>query len=163
MTMGRGSCTKVTLIVMLVIIWSPIESYAASHVVGDNQGWGFSVSYSDWAKGKSFASGDTLGLFSYVLILLAYCIKVLGLFFSIFFFLTRLLCLSVLAVFNYQPGLHNVVLVTAAGYKNCKAPGAAEAATSGNDNLTLKKGANYFICSIPGHCSAGMKLQVVAE
>ncbi|XP_039125426.1 basic blue protein-like [Dioscorea cayenensis subsp. rotundata] len=126
MTMGRGSCTKVTLIVMLVIIWSPIESYAASHVVGDNQGWGFSVSYSDWAKGKSFASGDTL-------------------------------------VFNYQPGLHNVVLVTAAGYKNCKAPGAAEAATSGNDNLTLKKGANYFICSIPGHCSAGMKLQVVAE
>ncbi|KAJ0963703.1 hypothetical protein J5N97_028825 [Dioscorea zingiberensis] len=126
MAMGRGSCTKVALIALLVMIWSPFQTYAANHIVGDSQGWGFSVTYTDWAKGQNFASGDTL-------------------------------------VFNYQPGLHNVVPVNAAGYKNCKTSGASQAATSGNDKFTLNKGVNYYICSLPGHCSAGMKLQVVAQ
>ncbi|RWV99177.1 hypothetical protein GW17_00037928, partial [Ensete ventricosum] len=61
-------------------------------------------------------------------------------------------------------GLHNVVSVNAAGYRSCKASGSAsKAATTGNDKVTLKKGANYFICSIPGHCEAGMKIQVIAN
>lgn len=65
------------------------------------------------------------------------------------------------AVFNYQTGVHNVAPVSAAGYRSCKATGVAS--STGKDNFTLKKGANYFICSIPGHCSSGMKIQVTAH
>lgn len=68
---------------------------------------------------------------------------------------------SKLAVFNYQAGQHNVVPVSVAGYRSCKASGTA--AATGNDKFSLKKGYNYFICSLPGHCEAGMKLQVVAN
>jgi hypothetical protein len=33
---------------------------------------------------------------------------------------------------------------------------------SGNDRITLSRGTNYFICGIPGHCVAGMKMAVTA-
>jgi azurin len=66
------------------------------------------------------------------------------------------------AVFRYSPKAHNVVAVNAAGYGSCAAPGGARALTSGNDRVTLKRGANYFICSFPGHCQAGMKIAVNA-
>jgi uncharacterized cupredoxin-like copper-binding protein len=33
---------------------------------------------------------------------------------------------------------------------------------SGNDRVTLARGTNYFICSIPGHCQSGMKIAVTA-
>jgi len=63
MGQGRGSCiTKVAVLAILVIVCSPSCSLAATHVVGDSQGWGFSVSYADWSNGKTFAAGDTLGL-----------------------------------------------------------------------------------------------------
>ncbi|XP_010905831.1 basic blue protein [Elaeis guineensis] len=126
MAMGRGSCTTAVFLALLLIMCAPFHTLAATHVVGDSQGWGFSLSYADWANENTFAAGDTL-------------------------------------VFNYQPGAHNVVPVSAAGYKTCKASDTSKAATTGNDKFTLKKGANYFICSLPGHCAAGMKLQVVAD
>ncbi|XP_065037126.1 basic blue protein-like [Musa acuminata AAA Group] len=127
MAMGRGSRNAALLLSILLIACSPLNSLATTHVVGDSQGWGFSLSYANWANGKSFAPGDTLE-------------------------------------FNYQAGLHNVVPVNAAGYRSCKASGSAsKAATTGDDKFTLKKGANYFICSIPGHCEAGMKIQVIAN
>lgn len=69
----------------------------------------------------------------------------------------------VVAVFNYQAGAHNVVPVSAAGYKTCRVSDTSKAATTGNDKFALKKGANYFICSLPGHCAAGMRLQVIAD
>ncbi|KAL6637052.1 hypothetical protein ACP70R_024624 [Stipagrostis hirtigluma subsp. patula] len=65
-------------------------------------------------------------------------------------------------VFKYSPSAHNVVPVTAAGYKSCSAPGRARVLRSGNDRVTLRRGTNYFICSIPGHCQAGMKIAVTA-
>ncbi|XP_020276555.1 basic blue protein-like isoform X1 [Asparagus officinalis] len=125
MDQGRGSCmTEVAVLAILVIVCSPSCSFAATYIVGDSQGWGFSASYKDWANGKPFTAGDTL-------------------------------------VFNYQSGVHNVVPVTASEYGSCKATG--KASTSGNDKFTLKKGANYFLCSIPGHCSSGMKIEVTGR
>ncbi|CAN6303807.1 unnamed protein product [Urochloa humidicola] len=65
-------------------------------------------------------------------------------------------------VFKYSPKAHNVVPVSAPGYSSCSAPRGARALTSGNDRVTLKRGVNYFICSFPGHCQAGMKVAVTA-
>jgi hypothetical protein len=64
------------------------------------------------------------------------------------------------AVFKYDSTAHNVVAVNAAGYKGCSAPRSAKVYTSGNDRVTLARGTNYFICSIPGHCQSGMKIAV---
>ena len=66
------------------------------------------------------------------------------------------------AVFKYDSTAHNVVAVNAAGYKGCSAPRGAKVYNSGNDRVTLARGTNYFICSIPGHCQAGMKVAVTA-
>jgi hypothetical protein len=66
------------------------------------------------------------------------------------------------AAFRYNAKAHNVVPVSAAGYKSCSAPKGVRALTTGNDRVTLKRGTNYFICSFPGHCQAGMKIAVTA-
>uniref|UniRef100_A0ACD6A8A9 Uncharacterized protein n=1 Tax=Avena sativa TaxID=4498 RepID=A0ACD6A8A9_AVESA len=65
-------------------------------------------------------------------------------------------------LFKYAPGAHNVVAVDAAGYRSCSASGGARTYSSGNDRVTLSRGANYFICSFPGHCVAGMRLAITA-
>uniref|UniRef100_A0A0D9ZCA6 Plantacyanin n=1 Tax=Oryza glumipatula TaxID=40148 RepID=A0A0D9ZCA6_9ORYZ len=65
-------------------------------------------------------------------------------------------------VFKYSPSAHNVVAVNAAGYKSCSAPRGAKVYKSGSDRVTLARGTNYFICSFPGHCQAGMKIAVTA-
>ncbi|KAI3810357.1 hypothetical protein L1987_19969 [Smallanthus sonchifolius] len=64
-------------------------------------------------------------------------------------------------VFNYQKGAHNVVVVNKAGYDGCSTtPRNAKVYTSGKDQIRLVKGLNNFICSLPGHCVAGMKIQI---
>ncbi|TVU44170.1 hypothetical protein EJB05_03605 [Eragrostis curvula] len=65
-------------------------------------------------------------------------------------------------VFKYDSSAHNVVAVNAAGYKGCSAPRGAKTYKSGNDRVTLARGTNYFICSLPGHCQSGMKIAVTA-
>ncbi|KAF8401950.1 hypothetical protein HHK36_012901 [Tetracentron sinense] len=129
MAMGRGKCMKVLFIAFLVIGLSSYIHALKTHIVGDSQGWGFSVSYSDWADESYFDEH------------------------------------SFLAVFNYPAGAHNVVPVDVAGYRSCKARATQvqKEASTGNDKFTLKKGANYFVCSFPGHCSAGMKIQANAN
>ncbi|KAF5781698.1 putative Phytocyanin domain, cupredoxin [Helianthus annuus] len=66
-------------------------------------------------------------------------------------------------VFNYQQGAHNVVVVSEEGYDGCSATPSDKVYTSGNDQITLVKGLNNFICGFPGHCAAGMKLQISAS
>ncbi|KZV20792.1 hypothetical protein F511_30434 [Dorcoceras hygrometricum] len=65
-------------------------------------------------------------------------------------------------VFNYGPGAHNVVRVNRAGYRGCSAPSTAKTYQSGSDQIKLAKGRNFFICSLAGHCDAGMKIAVTA-
>ncbi|VAH95168.1 unnamed protein product [Triticum turgidum subsp. durum] len=57
-------------------------------------------------------------------------------------------------LFKYGRGAHNVVAVNAAG--------GGRTYNSGSDRVTLARGTNYFICSVPGHCQAGMKMAVTA-
>ncbi|KAF6999842.1 hypothetical protein CFC21_015817 [Triticum aestivum] len=65
-------------------------------------------------------------------------------------------------VFNYDPTAHNVVAVSAEGYRACAAPSGAKVNKSGADRVTLALGPNYFISSVPGDCQAGMKITVTA-
>jgi len=66
------------------------------------------------------------------------------------------------AVFKYSPTLHNVVAVNSGGYNGCTTPKGSKVYNSGNDQIRLVKGQNYFICNFPGHCQAGMKIAVNA-
>ncbi|KAJ4823272.1 hypothetical protein Tsubulata_028448 [Turnera subulata] len=65
-------------------------------------------------------------------------------------------------VFTYNPAAHNVVSVNSAGYIACSAPRGAKSYSSGKDQIKLVKGQNFFLCSFPGHCQAGMKIAVNA-
>ncbi|KAL0422310.1 UNVERIFIED_CONTAM: hypothetical protein Slati_3253900 [Sesamum latifolium] len=64
--------------------------------------------------------------------------------------------------FQLRGGRHNVVVVDKASYDSCSVPAGAPTYRSGNDTLTLKKGANYFICGFTGHCQNGMKIAPIA-
>ncbi|KAL9229275.1 hypothetical protein vseg_004760 [Gypsophila vaccaria] len=63
-------------------------------------------------------------------------------------------------VFNYDKALHNVEVVSKSDYENCVSGNALQTFSDGKTTITLKQGPMYFICGIPGHCTAGMKLQV---
>ncbi|XP_043710147.1 basic blue protein-like [Telopea speciosissima] len=65
-------------------------------------------------------------------------------------------------IFKYNPSAHNVVVVDENGYSNCKTPDGAQVHKSGNDQIKLSKGQNYFICNFPGHCESAMKIAVNA-
>nr|P60496.1 RecName: Full=Chemocyanin; AltName: Full=Basic blue protein; AltName: Full=Plantacyanin; Flags: Precursor [Lilium longiflorum]AAR84219.1 chemocyanin [Lilium longiflorum] len=65
-------------------------------------------------------------------------------------------------VFKYNPAVHNVVSVPAGGYKSCTASPGSRVFKSGDDRITLSRGTNYFICSVPGHCQGGLKIAVTA-
>ncbi|XP_010270378.1 PREDICTED: basic blue protein-like [Nelumbo nucifera] len=65
-------------------------------------------------------------------------------------------------VFRYSPAIHNVVAVDRNGYNSCTTPRGARVLTTGNDQIKLARGQNYFICTIAGHCQAGMKIAVTA-
>ncbi|GAB4847821.1 hypothetical protein Ancab_039826 [Ancistrocladus abbreviatus] len=65
-------------------------------------------------------------------------------------------------VFNYNPAVHNVVVVSKVGYDTCTTPPGARKYQTGKDQIKLAKGPNYFICSFPGHCQGAMKIAVIA-
>uniref|UniRef100_A0ACD5WXF0 Uncharacterized protein n=1 Tax=Avena sativa TaxID=4498 RepID=A0ACD5WXF0_AVESA len=65
-------------------------------------------------------------------------------------------------LFQYSVSEHNVVEVTKSGYDTCNGSNNTVVTyQTGNDAVPLAAaGTRYFICGIPGHCAAGMKLQV---
>ena len=65
--------------------------------------------------------------------------------------------------FLYDPRDHNVVVVDKHGYETCKASKGASQKNSGNDQVFLEKGANYFIYTKRGDCEKGMKKAINAE
>ncbi|KAJ0113454.1 hypothetical protein Patl1_01608 [Pistacia atlantica] len=66
-------------------------------------------------------------------------------------------------VFNYDPSLHNVVVVDENGYNSCSSSPSSKTYATGKDKVKLSKGRNYFICGIPGHCDGGLKIAVDAS
>ncbi|ESW08277.1 hypothetical protein PHAVU_009G033500 [Phaseolus vulgaris] len=66
-------------------------------------------------------------------------------------------------VFNYGAG-HTVDEVKESDYKSCTAGNSISSDSSGASTIALKTaGTHYFICSVPGHCSGGMKLAVTVK
>ncbi|WVZ95148.1 hypothetical protein U9M48_040949 [Paspalum notatum var. saurae] len=65
-------------------------------------------------------------------------------------------------VFKYDASAHDVVEVSQDGYSSCSAASPISAADRTGNHAVLLTGtrSRYFICSVPGHCDAGMKLQV---
>ncbi|TVU40203.1 hypothetical protein EJB05_13654, partial [Eragrostis curvula] len=63
--------------------------------------------------------------------------------------------------FKYAPS-HDVTEVTKAGYDACSGSNAVvKSYTGGATTVKLATpGKRYFICSVPGHCAAGMKLEL---
>ncbi|KAF6990863.1 hypothetical protein CFC21_008012 [Triticum aestivum] len=63
--------------------------------------------------------------------------------------------------FQYSTTVHNVVEVRKAGYDACNSSSPIATFLTGNDVVPLAAiGTRYFICGVPGHCIAGMKVQV---
>ncbi|KAF8043202.1 hypothetical protein BT93_A1521 [Corymbia citriodora subsp. variegata] len=63
-------------------------------------------------------------------------------------------------VFQYAPS-HDVTEVTKADYDSCQATSPIKTSTGGSTTVSLTSaGKRYFICTTPGHCTAGMKLEV---
>ncbi|XP_042519130.1 basic blue protein-like [Macadamia integrifolia] len=65
-------------------------------------------------------------------------------------------------VFKYLPTAHNVVKVNHYGYKTCSVPKGSFITRTGNDHIKLRKGNNFFLCNLPGHCINAMKIVVYA-
>lgn len=150
MNQKKGNATILFLakIAFLLFAMTSNTAHATTYTVGDSTGWIFNVA--GWENGKSFKAGDTLGK----LILFLFDKELINnnsLIISIYIY--------IFAVFNYAPGRHSVVVVVdKASYDSCSVPTNATLFTSGNDQITLKQGENYFICGFTGHCDRGMKI-----
>jgi hypothetical protein len=68
------------------------------------------------------------------------------------------------AVFNYPPKAHTVTEVSKSDYDACSGSRALRDQDNGNTAVTLDApGWHYYICNVPGHCAAGMKLAVLVS
>ncbi|KQK03636.1 basic blue protein [Brachypodium distachyon] len=69
-------------------------------------------------------------------------------------------------VFNYDPNLHNVIMVDSFGFGTCtRHPDNATVYSSGNDRITLgSSGVINFICGKGEHCyKQGMKMSLTVR
>lgn len=65
------------------------------------------------------------------------------------------------AAFNFRTGAHDVTQVTKEAYDACNGTNPISHKTTGPANITLNAtGEHYYICAVPGHCSAGQKLSI---
>jgi hypothetical protein len=130
---------------------------ATTFIVGDDQGWTMTgVDYVAWVQGKTFAIGDKLGEWSALFmhgsshpLHCSCCTRIIG------------TSWQIIAVFNYPSEEHTVTEVGKTDYFACAGGSALSNDRSGSTNITLTApGTRYFICNIPGHCTAGMRLAV---
>ncbi|KAH7292354.1 hypothetical protein KP509_29G064000 [Ceratopteris richardii] len=64
-------------------------------------------------------------------------------------------------LFSFNPTFHNLMLVSAAEYVSCSPRKPIAIYRKGKVSFNLAKRETYFfICGIPGHCQAGMKMAV---
>lgn len=64
-------------------------------------------------------------------------------------------------VFNFQLNAHNVEEVTKEKYDSCNSTSPIATFSNPPVRVTLNKtGTHYYICGVPGHCSAGQKLSI---
>ncbi|GMJ09048.1 blue-copper-binding protein, BLUE COPPER BINDING PROTEIN, SENESCENCE ASSOCIATED GENE 14 [Hibiscus trionum] len=64
-------------------------------------------------------------------------------------------------VFNYVTGIHDVLEVSRSSYQQCNASNPILNLTTPPTRVTLRTaGEHYYICSVPGHCTAGQQLAI---
>ncbi|XWS70714.1 hypothetical protein CRYUN_Cryun03dG0071200 [Craigia yunnanensis] len=64
-------------------------------------------------------------------------------------------------VFNFANGAHDVARVTKANFDACNASSPLLLLSNSPANVIINEtGDHYFLCAIPGHCSAGQKLGI---
>ncbi|KAI3979047.1 hypothetical protein MKX01_016222 [Papaver californicum] len=64
-------------------------------------------------------------------------------------------------LFTYNTQYHNVMQVTHPEYQACNATAPLKTFTTGNDSITItRNGHYYYLCSIPGHCQSGQKVDI---
>ncbi|URE49823.1 Plastocyanin-like domain [Musa troglodytarum] len=152
-------------VVLVSIVGGAGLSEAAVYSVGDAVGWTIlgSPNYTAWAISKRFNTGDTIEIASSA----RFSFLKLRFFHSVYGKCLRASKQELsfrhnnVAVFKYNKNFHNVLEVSKADYKACSAASPIAAYTSGNDSITLKRrGHHFFICGVPGHCSAGQKVDV---
>eukprot|EP00249_Psilotum_nudum_P034410 c53430_g1_i1 orf=282-899(+) len=67
-------------------------------------------------------------------------------------------------VFKYDTTFHDVDQVTKANYITCNDTNPEAHYADGNTSIQLNTpGSYYFICGVPGHCSAGQKVEVLIK
>ncbi|MCO5562391.1 hypothetical protein L7F22_016018 [Adiantum nelumboides] len=67
-------------------------------------------------------------------------------------------------LFKYPVTFHNVVQVSQAEYLQCKIRKPLAVYRNGMARVKLaKKGTYFFICGVPGHCQAGMKMALTVS
>ncbi|XVE98350.1 hypothetical protein REPUB_Repub03eG0098800 [Reevesia pubescens] len=67
-------------------------------------------------------------------------------------------------VFNFTTGVHDVAEVNKTAYDNCTTTNTIFTDNNGPARITLNRtGEHYYICTVPGHCSAGQKLNVEVQ
>lgn len=68
------------------------------------------------------------------------------------------------AEFNYPSKAHSVTEVSKSDYDACSGRNALRDDDNGNTMVLLDSpGWHYFICNVPGHCAAGMKLAILVS
>ncbi|GJN33727.1 hypothetical protein PR202_gb22350 [Eleusine coracana subsp. coracana] len=66
--------------------------------------------------------------------------------------------------FSYPAKAHSVTEVSKSDYDACSGRNAMRDDDNGNTVVTLDSpGWHYYICNVPGHCAAGMKLAVMVS
>lgn len=67
----------------------------------------------------------------------------------------------IIADFKYNRQFHNVMEVSRQDFESCNSSSPILTYTTGYDSVELTAaGHHYFMCSIPGHCHAGQKLDI---
>lgn len=67
-------------------------------------------------------------------------------------------------VFEYNTNFHDVMQVTHLQFRACNASAPIATYKSGNDSIKIKTpGHHFFLCSTPGHCQAGQKVDINVE
>jgi hypothetical protein len=167
MARGRGGASGGALagallaIGLLVVATSaPLAEAAAAYMVGDYGGWKFNVDR--WAKGRTFRAGDQLGKQRAAPSPARPPPRIASSFFPSYYAARRDVRICACAVFNYNRAVHDVAVVNAAAYRSCVVPRGARVLRSGRDKVRLGRGTHYFVCTVRGHCQAGMKIAVRA-
>jgi hypothetical protein len=146
---------QASLLAVAVMVAAATAS-GASYTVGEPGGsWDQQTNLTAWASSIDFETGDQLGMSSSSLPVSLKPIRVQ------FHTEQCMLFSRASAVFKYSAAAHDVVEVSRSGYRSCSAESPKATFRTGNDAVQLDGlRVRYFICGVPGHCAAGMKLEV---